>query len=105
MSSHVGARFSDLQVKLISDMCMAAPPMCRSAQNDVCCHFQPCTSAQTNPTDSRPNPSPNPNPLGGARGRQWSPAMHTSLMNFTGTSEKPCTHVRLYVWWSFFQCV
>ena len=39
--SHGRARFSDLHVKLISDtrtryVCMAAPPMCRSAQSDVC---------------------------------------------------------------------
>ena len=32
-------------------MCVAAPPMCKSARNDVCGQFQPCTSSsQTNPT-------------------------------------------------------
>ena len=44
------------------------PPMCRSAQNDVCGHCQPCKSAQTNPT---PDPTlALTRTLWGARGRQ-----------------------------------
>ena len=36
-------KFSDLLVKFINGMCMAAPTMCRSAQNDACGQFQACT--------------------------------------------------------------
>lgn len=86
---------------------MAAPLKCRSAQNDVCGQFQPCTSAQTNPTpDLSLSLTPTLTPtFRGARGRhevgRGSPARHTSLMNFTWTSKnlaRTCEYV--YVWWT-----
>ena len=83
------------------DVCIAAPPMCKSVQNDVCGQFQSRTSAQTNPTpDLTVSLNPRPNPLGGsrsARGRQGQSChtIYTSLcMIFTCTSAEPCTHVR-----------
>ena len=69
--------------------------MWRSAQNDGSGQFQPCASAQTRPTPNLTLITRTPT-LWGARGRhaagRGSPAMHSSLMNFTCTSEKPCTY-------------
>ena len=70
----VASKSHNLAIRVIWYMEYMAPPMCRSAQNDLCGQFQPCTSAQARPTtDSTLNPNANTNPLGGsrsARGRQ-----------------------------------
>ena len=92
---------------------MAAPSMCRSAQNDVCVwsistlHVgpdQPATPYLTLPGTSKYYIILTLTPTFGgrgsrsARGRQESPAIHVRrryVMNFACTYEKPCTHVRL----------
>ena len=68
------------------------PFMCRTGRHKTWCrtcvvNFQPCTSAQTNPTPDlvhrNPNPKPKPNPLGGSR------------------SAGVATRLRHVFWWSF----
>ena len=81
-------RFSDLHVS-ISDVWMAAPPRCRSAQNDVCHQLQPCTSAQTRPRTLTPTPF---------EGLEvCNPATYRYVMDFTWTSEQPGKHARFYL--------
>ena len=98
MLARTCAGFSDFPVEFNSDtMDGGSPPMCWSAQNDVFGQFQPCTSsAQTNPTPVLTLTLYPTRSLWGARGwhevGRGSPAIYTSLMIFTCTSEKPCTY-------------